>query len=469
MRNLIHKERRSAPPAWLIAVLLCTVVIALWCPSLHASFQFDDWNVIVNEPRVQSLAAWAASMPGIRPLLKLSYALNNTLSRAPFGFRAFNIAVHALNASLIAALFTRKGLQLQQSQTQARWAGLLTGLIFALHPVQTEAVTYISGRSSSFAALFSLLSLYAWARSDSNDDVHAQRKWNAVCCVTMLLAVAVKETALALPLLFWLWSASKPGAAMLPITLWPPLVFSAALLGIALSLPGYQRLLVFSLNLRPVSDNLLTQAHALLYLAGQLLRIDHINIDPQLAVVTQPDVFTLVLSGVWVALIAGSLWRLRKPSVGAFALLWFVICLLPTNTLLPRLDIANDRQLYLALAGPAWWLALATVQLHSIRPRVVYATLSVILVALACSTYQRNETYATEISFWQVAATQNPRSARAANNLGMAYAIACQTESAIYEFERAIALDPQGYQARINLKLLHADSLPGAPSARCQP
>ena len=52
---------------------------AFYFNALGASFQFDDWNVIVKDSRVQSLAAWWHSMPGIRPLLKLTYAVNHCL------------------------------------------------------------------------------------------------------------------------------------------------------------------------------------------------------------------------------------------------------------------------------------------------------------------------------------------------------------------------------------------------------
>ncbi len=51
----------------LALIIPAIAIVALWLPSLPASFQFDDWNVIVHEPRVHSLAAWWASMPGIRP------------------------------------------------------------------------------------------------------------------------------------------------------------------------------------------------------------------------------------------------------------------------------------------------------------------------------------------------------------------------------------------------------------------
>jgi hypothetical protein len=135
------------------------------------------------------------------------------------------------------------------------------------------------------------------------------------------------------------------------------------------------------------------------------------------------------------------------------------------------LDVANDRQLYLAIVGPAWWVALRVVQIHNARPYLGNAAISALLIvllgALAASTVKRNADYATEISFWQATAAQNPTSARAANNLGMAYATACRKQLATAQFERAMTLDFHHSQARINLMLLQTNQLPGIGFQNC--
>ena len=100
----------SAASAALIALPALAIVL-IWAAFLGGSFQFDDWNVIVNEPRIHSLAAWWESMPGIRPLLKLSYALNFSFDESPAGFRAFNVLIHALNATLVLWLMHARGLR----------------------------------------------------------------------------------------------------------------------------------------------------------------------------------------------------------------------------------------------------------------------------------------------------------------------------------------------------------------------
>ena len=91
-------------PAWAPHALIVGAVAVAYANALGTGFQFDDFNVIVDEPRVRTVAAWWASMPGIRPLLKLTYALNFTIGSAPIGFHAVNVAIHAVSSCLVFAL-----------------------------------------------------------------------------------------------------------------------------------------------------------------------------------------------------------------------------------------------------------------------------------------------------------------------------------------------------------------------------
>lgn len=445
----------------LLAPVLPALAIALvWWPALTASFQFDDWNVIVNNPRVHSLAAWWQSMPGIRPLLKLTYALNASLALEPLGFRLVNVAIHAINATLVWWLLRERGLRAGLPALDAERAALLAALLFALHPVQTEAVTYISGRSSSLAACFCLLSVYCWVRSEQSI------VWLSACAATFLAAVASKETALVLPLAFALYSADRPLRETLK-RLAPIVALALIALIVALSLPTYRYLLGVSLDTRTIGENLLTQSHALVYLAGQLIRVFNVNADPQLPVVSSLDITSAALCAVWLCVFTAALLNIRKHTVGAFSLLWFLIWLAPTNSLLPRLDVANDRQLYLALIGPAWWLSVRLNALNRSRPALAGGATMLILVTLVAATSLRNRVYDTEVTFWRHTATLNPTSARAANNLGMAYAVACRLDEAASEFKRSMQLDPADFRATINLMLLRQGELPGADTARC--
>jgi len=473
----------SRKVAWALGCVL--VAVAVYLPSLAASFQFDDWGVIVADARVSSLAAWFSSMPGIRPLLKFTYALNNELGGSPAGFRSLNIAVHALNTLLVYGLLYTLGSQQHRDPTLVRTAALTATLIFALHPVQTEAVTYISGRSTSLAATFALSSLLVWAQTVEATQPMPGR---LLSLALFALGLAVKETVLVLPLALLLWRAvtGPQGAAAqrAPLVLrrratvvaqiGPHAALAGAALLIAATWQPYQRLLATSWQLRGIGSNLLTQADAIIWLVGQLLCLAPVNPDPALNVASTSSVSSWSHAALVAAAIIAGVWLLRRRPALAFGVLWFLLWLLPTNSVLPRLDVVNDRQLYLALIGPAWLagLALARAAQGSKRaaarhPGVVLGlALTALIGALTGLTMRQNRLYADEVTFWQAVAQRSPQSARAADNLGFAYAMACRQSDAAREFERALRLDPRNVRARVNARLLQEGALSATSGPR---
>jgi protein O-mannosyl-transferase len=451
-----------------IALFILLVSIA-FANGLYGSFQFDDWAVIVADSRVQSLQDWWSSMPGIRALLKLSYAINHQLGAGPAGFRVTNIALHGLNCILLLAVLRRLGdMMMADKPAAAELAVISATVVFAVHPVQTESVTYISGRSNVLMALFALVTLYCWLRA-GNGHRRGRFAWHAASLGALLLAAACKETALITPLAMWLCWACLP----LKVRQLTPRPWSQTLLVLAVgvafvALLPYGYFLEVSLGTRSVLDNLAVQSHAVWYLLAQLLHVEALNADPAL-----PAVTGLTAGTIWRALALGcaialGLASLRRRSALAFGVLWFFLWLAPTNSLLARLDVVNDRQLYLAIAGPGWLLGLGFAALLQRRGRNwSMAAVAVLAGVLVVGTVFRNRVYANEVVFWEDVLKKSPHNARAANNLGMAYALDCQPQTALRALRQAEHLDADNYRAAINRKLLEVGALPGVPS-RCK-
>ncbi|MBK7729350.1 MAG: hypothetical protein IPJ33_12895 [Gammaproteobacteria bacterium] len=448
-----HAEGNGRALAWL---LLLTALAYL--NSFAGIPQFDDYVVIIDNPDVSSLAHWWRSMPGMRPLLKLSYALNCSFGGL-FGFHLVNLLFHGANVLLVLMLLQHL---LPTGQRGAAFAG---ALLFALHPVNTEVVTMLSGRSVSLATMWMLGSMVARLRGSVVRSLLA-----------FALAIASRETALVLPALLTLvlyWQAlAHPGQrdgawrAALRGARWHWLICAVGLLLVA-ALPRHRELLQVSLAIRTPWDNLVTQALATWYLVLQLLQPFALNVDPRLAVFHTWELRWVVALGLWAVALAWSLLRIRRGSWPALSLLWLALALLPTNSVLARLDVANERQLYLAaiplyaLVGMLWSRAWMGSRRHA---RVITALLTGILLA---ATVMRNLVYASETAFWQAAVRADGGNARAWNNLGFALEREqpLAADAALDAYQRAIMLDPAGYKARINLRRLCAKP---ANMGRCQ-
>ena len=447
--------------------LVVAAVLAAYATAFGGAFQFDDFRVIVNNPAVHDGAAWWASMPGIRPLLKATYTLSWIAGNGgTVAFHAFNVAVHATSACLVLLLvrhWTDGSVAMLPSGTPVAASPLgvpiAVALIFALHPAQTETVTYISGRSSALMAMFYLGCVLAWERGRAAPSAW---RWSALSLGLFAAALAVKETAWTLPFALLLIEFTRNGRHGREA--WNATRAHFVVLGVAvvaiLALPTYRRMLAAAVALRDPLDNLGAQVSGIAYLLANPLVTLHLNIDPvvpRFTGVTWLLVAAALLLLLWVG-IAG----VRRGFVTGFGLLWFFLHLAPTNSLIARDDIANDRQLVLALIGIA--LVYASI-VHLRLPRQGFVAVTAALaIVLGTTTALRNLDYRSELALWQASLAADPRNPRAWNNLGMAWRTAGRADEARVAFQRALELDPEHPQALTNLLDLEAASRAAPPA-----
>jgi len=414
------------------AAAVALIAAVAFLPSFGGVFHFDDYNVIVNYETVHS---WRALVEragdGVRPLLKASYTLNWTLGPGEFGFHLFNNAVHVLNAVLLFLV----GRILFRNQN----ASLVAALLFALHPAATEAVTYLSGRSVSLMTAFYLGALLVYLRG-----VHWA--WSSLLFV---MAAAVRETAVTLPaalLLCELVRGQWPGWKEIlrrQGAHWALLVLGV---GFVLLNERYRTHLSFGYTIRDLGVNLITQVGGISYLVSRLVGLHGYNIDPALPTVTAWNATLVFQAAMLFALALIGFSNLRARPWIAFGVLWFFLQLAPTNSVVPRVDVSNDRQLYLACWG--LFLALA-FQLH-FTPRMALP----LVLAFAVTSISRQLDYASEVRLWESSVRLAPWNARGHNNLGHAYQLEGRLAEARREYETALFLEPGNANARYNLMLL---------------
>ena len=448
------------PSGLRVPALLVAAVAIAYLNAFAGVFQFDDFKVIVGEPTVHSLAAWLADLGnGIRPLLKLTYALNWTLGPGEAGFHAFNLAVHLVNTMLVYALAQRlserHGLD---AGRDARVAAVVAALLFGLHPAHTEAVTYISGRSSSLMTAFYLGGLLAYAAGSARG-----RGWllYGVSPALFAMAIATKEAAVSFPLALLWWEAcrreGRPGWREIARRQAMHLLVLLVAVATLLAHPVYGVRVVPALDVQSLGRNLLSQVDAITYLVLRLVRLHSLNIDPDLRMASAWNLTLAVEAAFLLALCVAGFLSLRRRPWWGLGIAWFFLALLPTNSLLPRPDLANDRHLYLAGFGLLVAVGIEVSRMtraSSPARRWTWPPAAAAIVLLGAATATRNLDYASEIRLWEQTARGSPEKPRVFNNLGHAYGEAGRLDFAERAYREALRLHP-GYElARENLEVV---------------
>ena len=434
------------------AALVAVAALAAYAAAPGTAFQYDDFRVVVIDRDVHSWSAWWASMPGMRPLTKATYVANWLASPAPAGFELAGVAMHVASSLLVFALARRWIAAFAPDVSRPAFAALAVALVFAMHPAQTEAVVYIAGRSTALSSLATLGALYAWERA--RDGASA---WRALVLVSFAASIAARESAWTLPFLLVLVEMARcarlSDALRRTRATW---LLAAALAALVLAVPAYRRLIATSLAIRGPLDNLVAQVDAIVYLVTHPLATLRLNFDPGLEARTTIDAAWLAGAAAIVA-IAIAQWR-RRPWLG-FGIAWFLVALAPTHGPLARYELANDRQLYLAIVGPA---LVVGVLLAGGRARAAAnAALAGLAVVLGAATFVRVTDYASEVRLWEATVRAAPANARAWNNLGMAEALSCRPDAAAAALEQATRVSPDDYLPQVNLALLQQGELPG--------
>ena len=199
--------------AWAAAGLLVVGVIAAYSNSFHDTFVLDDETSIVDNPSighlwsVEALTAPPEALTVVgRPVVNVSLAINYALGGLSVeGYHAVNLAIHILAALALFGLVRRT---LLLPALMGRFGPASTGLalavalVWALHPLQTESVTYIVQRAESLVGLFYLLTVYCFVRGATSARAGA---WYAAAAGACALGMASKEVMVSAPLVVLLY------------------------------------------------------------------------------------------------------------------------------------------------------------------------------------------------------------------------------------------------------------------------
>lgn len=454
-------------------VLMLAVTFVIYGRALDAPFVFDDRPAIVENPSLRRL--WPligdADLRGPlnpppfaptarRPLPNLSLAIDYRLyGLDPAGYRATNLGLHALVATIV-ALLVRDTLRLPYFA--GAWTGLAApiglavALIWLAHPLVSETVVYVTQRTELLAALFYVLALWAALRHWTATSATAATRWAGVAIASAVAGMASKEVVASLPLVVWLYERT------FLVDSWRATARSRKLYaGLAASW-----LVLLALNVQGASG-LSDARHYVAPLVWWVTQAKVTLLYLKLAVWPWPLAIHYApayLDGVaaavpWVAafaaLVVAVVAAVRRRPAARFVVVAAALVLAPTFVVPLAKMMAAERRMYLPLAGLVLLAVVGGARALAAR-RTLAAVLAVALVVvLGAVTARRLAAYETAIALWTDTIRTQPDDAMAHYNLGVALVESGRPSAeAMARFEEALRLDPGHAGALDNLGLV---------------
>ncbi len=447
----------------LAGAFLAAAIVVAYHNSFSVPFVFDDPLSITENPTIRQL--WPLSVPltppsgqGFtvegRPILNFTLALNYAVGgTAVGGYHAANLAIHLLAALTLFGLVRRTlllPLLRERFGDAANTLALATAALWALHPLQTESVTYVVQRTESLMGLFLLLTLYTFLRGATVED--NRRGWFTLSVTACALGMATKEVMVAAPLLVFLYDRTFLAGAFRAA--WRQnwkvhlaLVSTWALLAWLVLGAGNRGGTIGAEAGVAWWQYALCQSRAVIHYLRLALWPSPLIFDYGADFVTIGEVapFALLLVAL-LALTAFALWR--RPAFG-FLGAWFFVILAPTSSVVggTRQMLAEHR-MYLSLAAVSVLVVLAAHAWLGRRAALFFAALTVVLGA---ATIHRNHDYRSALALYADTAAKRPDNAFARYNLGKALAEAGRFDEAIVHDQAAVRLRPDLAGTHTNL------------------
>ena len=433
------------------APLLVLAGLLAYCNSFTKAFVFDDIPWIPNNPDIGSFSRY---MNWGRPVVRLSVQLNYQLGGLnPAGYHALNLAVHVL-AGLTLYGLVRRVLLLPRFAGRyddaAPHLAFAVALLWLVHPLQTQSVTYIIQRCESMMGLFYLFALYAWLRGATGGG----RWWYAAAVGGFALSCGCKEVSATLPpvlvafdrvFLAPSWRAlvrARWAAYLGVLAVWAATF--APLFHVAAGGGGTAGGIGFGLTTATPWTYLLTQSEVILY----YLRLSVWPTGQALDYLDWP--IARSLRDVWPAFAAVSAAAAAsvallyyRPAAG-FVAFWFFALLAPTSSVMPIIDPVYEHRMYLSLAAVVIGLVfaghalLAATRLSAPRRAAVGLTaVGAAACVLTALTFARNEDYRTQLRLTRENVAVRPNNARLWNTLVAMYLNAGAVDDADGALRRA--------------------------------
>jgi len=470
------------------AAIIVLLGFLAYCDSFSGPFIFDDVDSILRNTHIRKLWPITETMKGPmeetaagRPILSLSLAINYAIDGYEvWSYHVWNLVVHLLGGLTLFGIVRRtlnsRRLRKRFGPASLPLAGICA-LIWTIHPLQTQAVTYTIQRAESMTGLFYLLTLYCAIRGSLSRQIGWL--WYIASVVFCALGMGTKEVMVTAPIIVLIYdrifiSDSFDAVLKRRWGLYVGLAATWGLLGWIIRTSPREQSAGFGLEISWL-DYAKSQAQAILrYLklsfwpAGQIL-------DYQGWKGTGGAVLYASAASVAILLGLTILGLLRSPGAG-FLGVWFFVILGPSSSFIPIADRIFEHRMYLSLGAVVCGSVLGIYFLYDVliersgsvarTGRIAaaaggYLLAAAVVLALGSLTFNRNKDYKSKIAIWEDNTSKWPGNARAHNNLGLAYAALAEKDDAYYhkaieQYDLAVKFDPTYGIAYSNRGVAHA-------------
>ena len=454
-----------------IFIALAGIIFLIYANGLNTPLQSDDERHIYGTPQITNVDHYTnLSNIGYRHINGLSFALNYQWGQDnPFGYHLFNILIHIGTTFLvffIAQLTIAKGTS--WGEDAALKIALITALLFGLHPIQTETVTYISGRPGGLAGLFYFLSLLLFILAGLKGSRVLRFAFYPLSLIIFFMAVLSKESAITLPAIIILYDL-----CFMQGQKWPPF---RSRLGFYFCYPALAGAAFFlSPNVFSVIQGFFKKIHLTLGLV-QLDLLKHplklflfpVNLTFEYDFPTQVSWVSLLVSIAIILLCVFLAFKkfYIKSSVLTFCVLWFPLTIAPTNSFMPRTHLFSERNMYIPSFGLCLFFAvlLYLIADKAKKRGMIWGAVLLIFICTAIMVVKRNQVYASPSTLWADTFKKSPNKLSIGKTLSIHYLMEEDYANALTPLKALLQINPHLYDVHQNLGIAYK-SLGNFPEA----
>jgi tetratricopeptide (TPR) repeat protein len=446
-----------------IAVIIFAC-LAVYSNTFQCTFHLDDEVSIIRNVAIRHLGdiktIWDFWPARFITYLTLAFNYNAGVLNV-FGYHLFNILIHtaaALFAFWLALLtLATPALKDDKIKGQSGMIALFVGLIFAVHPIQTQGVTYVVQRATSLAGLFYLATLCFYAKSRLSQK--GGGIYYAAALATAFLAFFSKEVTLTLPfaILLYEFVFFREGKKMSWKHVVPFLLLIIVIPAVSIITNSYDIKHMKKTSEEPPFATpiqyLFSQFRVIITYVRLLFLPFNQNVDYGYAIeksILRPPVLAglaLILS-----LLGSAILLLKRKPLISFCIFWFFVTLMPESSIFPIRDLLFEHRLYITMFGYGLFIASGVYYIFGRKNmRLAAGILIAITLFYSVLAYNRNFVWRDEISLWSDVIKKSPQSSGAYNSRGNAFAAKGDIESAIADYNRSVEILPEYVDVYNNL------------------